>query len=129
MSFGFRACPQSLNVRTSKSSNYIWISDDFLSTLLHQFAVSKRCVRNGSSVPGPLEFRKRAAKRRMMNLTVVATQSIPIDLRAFAGMHGNSVEKGMRWEAPIQPSKSLDPTSRGESKTTLTSIFVILKSL
>ena len=115
MSFGSRAYPRSLHTRGLRSASYIWISDDFLSNLLHQFTLSKRLVRHGSSVPGPLEFRKRASKRRVMNMAVMGAQSMPIDSGAFAIMHGSVIEKGMRWEAPLQSMESPHSTSGEES--------------
>ncbi|KAL8699208.1 MAG: hypothetical protein Q9201_006136 [Fulgogasparrea decipioides] len=49
-------------------SDHIWITDEVLDHALHRFTLLQIGRRNGSAIPGPLEARKRAAKRRMMDL-------------------------------------------------------------
>ena len=50
----------------SNNNNHIWISDELLSEAFNAYArVSHSARRYGSNVPGPLEARRRASKRRM----------------------------------------------------------------
>ena len=47
---------------------HIWITDEILNQALHAFTLFKSPRRYGSAIPGPLEARRRLAKRRMMDL-------------------------------------------------------------
>ena len=72
--------------RSRLSSSYgesIWISDDLLSEALHRFTYTQR--RHGSSVPGPLEARKRATKRKNTSLASVAGNGAPFDVGVLLG--------------------------------------------
>ena len=81
-----------LNVgrRASHSStpsrlDWVWIPDQLLSSAFHRFAVSHHHPlqrRNGSNVPGPLEARRRLARRRVNYLnsradTGIESSSLP----------------------------------------------------
>jgi len=61
------ACRRAVQSLQSSSSQHIWISDDLLTGALNRFFLSScpQQKRHGSHVPGPLEARRRAAKRRM----------------------------------------------------------------
>ncbi|EUC48414.1 hypothetical protein COCMIDRAFT_87355 [Bipolaris oryzae ATCC 44560] len=61
------ACRRAVQSLQLPTAHHIWISDDLLVRALHSFFPSS-CPhqrRHGSNVPGPLEARRRAAKRRM----------------------------------------------------------------
>jgi hypothetical protein len=61
------ACRRAVQSLQLPTAHHIWISDDLLARALHRFFPSS-CPhqrRHGSHVPGPLEARRRAAKRRM----------------------------------------------------------------
>ncbi|KAK5103119.1 hypothetical protein LTS08_003923 [Lithohypha guttulata] len=55
-------CNASRSRLVKRSSAHVWISDDLLSETFDAFTRSQR--RHGSNVPGPLEARRRAAKRK-----------------------------------------------------------------
>ena len=60
---------QTLTLKASK--DYIWISEDVLNSAMQRFAHGRVPKRHVGLAPGPLEARKRAARRRMMNLAQV----------------------------------------------------------
>lgn len=85
-------------------SNHIWISDELLSEAFNRYVrVSHASRRYGSNVPGPLEARKRAAKRRMGCAVAASNMGPPGgDFGALfgGGNGGNKVENGWSWTAP-----------------------------
>ncbi|MCJ1394295.1 hypothetical protein MMC18_007173 [Xylographa bjoerkii] len=98
------------------SPSFIWISDEYLQTLIRSFTVPKKCIRHGSSVPGPLEARRRSAKRRMMNLA--SSQGSCLDDGGLSmGMGEALSQKNLKWEPPAQldqlnkvpPKKHVNP--------------------
>lgn len=103
---------------TPFGSNHIWISDEVLSEAFNRFVrVSHTSRRHGSNVPGPLEARKRSAKRRMGCAVAAANMGPPGGdfgalFGAGAGAGGNAVEKGWSWTAPgsrpVPTQKALD---------------------
>lgn len=94
---------------TPFGSNHTWISEELLSEAFNRYVrVSHATRRYGSNVPGPLEARRRASKRRM-GCAVAPTSMGPPggDFGALfgAGAGGNAVENGWTWKAPgIQPA-------------------------
>lgn len=58
------------SVGATKCSSHVWISDDLLAHTFSAFVKTHR--RHGSNVPGPLEARKRAAKRRTTTLAQIS---------------------------------------------------------
>ena len=101
---------------TPFGSNHIWISDELLSEAFNSYLrVSHATRRYGSNVPGPLEARRRASKRRM-GCAVAATSMGPPggDFGALfgAGAAGNAVEGGWSWKAPgVQSSPTKTTTN------------------
>jgi len=99
-------------------SNHIWISDDILSEAFNRYVrVSHASRRYGSNVPGPLEARRRASKRRM-GCAVAATSMGPPggDFGALFGSGsggGNAVESGWTWKAPGTQPAPTTTTSNG----------------
>ena len=93
-----------LSNRLARPLDYAWIGDDFLRLTLHDFVRSKRGERHGSSVPGPLESRKRASKRRMVNAAAVSG-SWDIDPSLIPG-----------WGIPAKPRKGRQQVSEGTPK-------------
>ena len=81
---GPHACNRMLRSRISAScTEAVWISDDTLNNALHRYICLQK--RHGSSVPGPLEARRRANKRRNTNLASNAGNHAPIDVGALLG--------------------------------------------
>ncbi|KAK0318998.1 hypothetical protein LTR82_010098 [Friedmanniomyces endolithicus] len=88
-------------------STAIWITDDLLAEAFHRFVrVSQTHAhrRHGSSNPGPLEARRRHARRRMGLASAVPVGEPPVvDLGALFGLGARSPaqpEKSWKWEAP-----------------------------
>ncbi|KAK5685813.1 hypothetical protein LTS10_001926 [Elasticomyces elasticus] len=84
-----------------------WITDDILAEAFHRFARVSHTynpARHASSTPGPLEARRRHARRRMGLAAAAASNGPPmIDIGAMFGMGAKmpaQPEKSWRWEAP-----------------------------
>ncbi|KAF2400035.1 hypothetical protein EJ06DRAFT_582608 [Trichodelitschia bisporula] len=74
----------------------LWITDDVLSNAWHRFLTS-RTKRHGSNVPGPLEARKRLARRRMAGLSVVGAPGQDL---GFMFLNGPPRQNELSWEPP-----------------------------
>jgi len=61
----------------------IWISDALLAASFNHFARGSR--RHGSHVPGPLEARRRTAKRRNTNLAYTALRESTVEASVLLG--------------------------------------------
>lgn len=83
-------------------TEHVWISDDLLHRALHKFILSGASRRHGSYVPGPLEARRRTAKRRMVNLAE-ARGGGAIDLDLLAGSNPGQDPWAWRWQSPNLP--------------------------
>jgi hypothetical protein len=61
------ACRRAVQSLQAPAPQHIWVPDEVLSLAVHRFfhSTCPQQKRHGSNVPGPLEARKRAAKRRM----------------------------------------------------------------
>ncbi|KAL8674564.1 MAG: hypothetical protein Q9168_001007 [Polycauliona sp. 1 TL-2023] len=90
-------------------SDHIWISDDILDHAVSRYM--KLCVgrRHGSAVPGPLEARKRAAKRRLMGLapTMGGLDPHPGFLAGLGRGHEN--QQSWQWQNPKLPQSKHPP--------------------
>ncbi|KAK5690399.1 hypothetical protein LTR97_012267 [Elasticomyces elasticus] len=91
----------------SSSQTVHWITDDILAEAFHRFARVSHTynpARHASSTPGPLEARRRHARRRMGLAAAAASNGPPmIDIGAMFGMGAKmpaQPEKSWRWEAP-----------------------------
>jgi hypothetical protein len=98
------ACRRAVQSLQSPAAQHIWISDDLLTAALSQFFRSScpQQKRHGSHVPGPLEARRRAAKRRMTASAGFYPQESfpqPFSLSAFFGFRKDS-QPTWRYEAP-----------------------------
>jgi hypothetical protein len=70
-------------LQQSPASTSIWISDFLLAEPIQRFTCVHR--RHGSSVPGPLEARRRATRRRSTSLASVGPNGPPIDVGSLFG--------------------------------------------
>jgi hypothetical protein len=113
----------------AQADNCIWISDEILSTTFERFAARKPtrqglgCRRHGSSVPGPLEARRRLAKRKMMSLsTPGATGSHPPDWSLEALWAQERAEKAQKeigkfkWQAPFPRQADAKPERKANNQ-------------
>ena len=90
--------PRSLKPPT----DHIWIGDDILNHTLHRFILLSAHRRHGSHVPGPLEARRRAAKRRLMNVAPVGAPNAT-DSGFLAGLRRRE-PSDFQWQAPNSPT-------------------------
>lgn len=99
---------------------HIWISDELLSEAFNRFLrVSQSHRRHGSSVPGPLEAKRRLGKRRLGLEAASRGGSSPgFDFGALFGSRvkaPTSSEQAWIWEAPqahvprLSPAEDLPP--------------------
>ena len=84
----------------------IWIPDSLLAESLHR--VTCRHRRHGSSVPGPLEARKRATRRKNTNLASSGQGGPQIEV---VSMFGPGVKQ--EWWTSGSP-EAVPPASRGK---------------
>ena len=89
------------------SAAYIWINDDLLAQAFSRFSsrVIWTAKRHGSSVPGPLEARRRLARRRMVGLANHGGAPMPDFGSLFGtGSGTGSVDVGSLWKPPSNDS-------------------------
>jgi hypothetical protein len=97
-------CCRAVQSLQPTAPQHIWISDELLSSTLHRFFrnSSPHQKRHGSHVPGPLEARRRAAKRRMtVSANFYPQDSFPssFNLGALFGFR-SSPQPSWRYEPP-----------------------------
>ncbi|KAK8221991.1 hypothetical protein M8818_000158 [Zalaria obscura] len=65
-----RVCQRATSRALGPPTTFIWIGDDLCANAFSRFvrASNSACKRYGSNVPGPLEARRRSAKRKMAGL-------------------------------------------------------------
>lgn len=90
MSFGRHAYRHVLKPPAAPSIDHPWVSDDLLAATFRRFAHGQR--RHGSCVPGPLEARRRLARRRN---TALAGMGPPVE--DIACLFGRNGREHMKW--------------------------------
>ena len=105
MSFSQHACRQAVRRRLSSPTDHIWISDDLLTNAFHRFTLGHCSRRHVGFAPGPLEARKRSAKRRMIYMAVVGGVRAT-DVGTLLGIDGGLEQPALRWESPTIPKQS-----------------------
>lgn len=94
-------------------ADHVWIADELLDAALRSFFHSPACRRKASFVPGPMEARKRAARRRMANIAPSALYGgAGVDPGFLSGLKKTQGTPEWRWEGPRQP---IPPKSAGIS--------------
>lgn len=91
MSLSRHACRHALKPSALPSTEHPWISDDLLAATFRRFANGQR--RHGSCVPGPLEARRRLAKRRNTALTGIGGGPA----EDIASLFGRNGREHMKW--------------------------------
>lgn len=98
------ACSRAVQRQIRTPCDSLWISDELLSSTFQRFClVTPPVRRNGSSVPGPLECRRRLGKRRITGLSEAVRLPIQ-DFGALWGISGAADRNQWQWEAPSIPS-------------------------
>lgn len=94
MSLGRRAY-RHVASSTPLAGDHVWVSEDFLATTFRRFANGQRQQqRYESRAPGPLESRRRLAKRRNTSLASVAGSGQWGDIACLFGKNG---KEHMKW--------------------------------
>lgn len=88
---------------------HVWISEDALDNAMRNFAHAKTSRRHVSLAPGPLEARKRATKRRMVNVAQVGGGG-GVDPALLQGLGGPLERRDWQWQSP---TPSVSRKSRG----------------
>lgn len=109
--------PRRLNAPSEAfTSSPIWISDAVLNETFERF--SRGCRRHGSHVPGPLESRKRAARRKNTSIAYAGASAAPLD---GLGLFGPGSQGGWwKQEPPHRHARGLPielPKARGTEHT------------
>ncbi|KIV90206.1 hypothetical protein PV10_07536 [Exophiala mesophila] len=114
----------------TRPANFVWISDELLAGTFARFCQR----RHGSCVPGPLEARRRAAKRKNTSLASQSWSPVPLDPALLSGRDQhvswwqsdkkvNSVEpktpKWLSWLLESQPSPSAPHAQSAKQDTVL----------
>ena len=98
MSLGRHVCCRRLRFNVSK--DHICIGVHFLNNAMHRFAHGRVSKRHVGLAPGPLEARKRATRRRMMNLAQVGGGG-SLDPNVLPGL-GSPGCMEWKWQCPEQ---------------------------
>lgn len=100
MSFGRHAYR---HVTSPSFCDHVWISEDLLAATFRRFADGQRQQRRYESrVPGPLEARRRLAKRRSTALAGVAGSGPGDNIPSLFGKNGR---EHMKWTDPREQEK------------------------
>lgn len=92
MSFSRHAYRHAVPPSSHSLVDHVWISEDFLASTFRRFANGQR--RYESRVPGPLEARRRLAKRRNTALASLAGSGPLDDIGCLFGRNGR---EHMKW--------------------------------
>ncbi|RAL16262.1 uncharacterized protein BO97DRAFT_440066 [Aspergillus homomorphus CBS 101889] len=118
MSLGRHAYRHAVQPASAGLVDHVWISDDLLASAFQRFVKTQR--RHASRVPGPLEARRRLARRK--NCAMAAMPSaMPPD--AIAGLFGRDGRQHLNWQNDhhvqmfpfSSPNDSAQPSESGSS--------------
>jgi hypothetical protein len=104
------ACRRAVHSLNPPPSSYVWITDDLLDLTVNRFFRSgcRHQKRHGSQVPGPLEARRRAVKRRMTLQAHLPSAGPSLPLFSFGALFAGRLSPKQLWRyeppsAPISP--------------------------
>ncbi|KAL9000697.1 MAG: hypothetical protein Q9169_000733 [Polycauliona sp. 2 TL-2023] len=103
-----------IKLKLTHPSDHIWISDDILNHAISRYMQLHVGRRHGSAVPGPLEARKRAAKRRVMGLAPTLGGLDPHPAFIAGLGRGQENQQSWQWQSPNLP-QSKHPPRLGDS--------------
>lgn len=109
MPLGRHAYRHAIQPSTSPIFDHIWISEDYLASTFRRFANHQR--RHESRVPGPLEARRRLAKRKNTALAGVGGPGPLDDIGCLFGRDGRQHLKWTDLRAQSEAQGELGDTS------------------
>ncbi|KAF2641500.1 hypothetical protein P280DRAFT_517698 [Massarina eburnea CBS 473.64] len=119
------ACHRAVQTLNPDPAQHVWVPDDLLARAVHRF-FRVNCThqkRHGSHVPGPLEARRRAPKRRMTAQANIYPQAgfVPplFNFGALFGSHQRGEPK-WRYQPPAAPTEDPGPTMSTQPSPTET---------
>ena len=92
-----------LPLHTKAPNDFVWISEDVLDSAISHFSRGRISRRHVGLAPGPLEARKRVAKRRMVNLAQVGGGG-DIDPSLLHGLGRGPGQMSWQWQSPTTPA-------------------------
>jgi hypothetical protein len=95
------ACCRAVPSSHSTALDHVWISEDVLSQAVARFfrTTCPQQRRHGSNVPGPLEARRRAAKRRMtLQSNMDVAGGMPPPLFSFGALFASRQPREPMWK-------------------------------
>ncbi|OJJ77840.1 hypothetical protein ASPBRDRAFT_25465 [Aspergillus brasiliensis CBS 101740] len=95
----YRHAPSSSSSKNNFLLDHVWISEDFLASAFRRFANNNGQRRYESRVPGPLEARRRLAKRRNTALAGLAGTGPLDDIACLFGRNGR---EHLKWTTSKQ---------------------------
>lgn len=103
MLLGRTPCCTAVKRKLRVPSEEIWITDKTLAWAFQRLCLlSRPSRRHGTSVPGPMECRRRLGKRRMAHFSE-AVRPPAHDFAALWGFRGAKENNIWQWEAPHKP--------------------------
>ena len=105
------------------TEHHLWITDDIFNDPLSRFELAALSRKHGSFVPGPLEARRRAAKRRMVNLAQTGGGAVA-EPTLLSERNSDQYSKEWQWQppsillAPMPPQKGQECRHLYSSLTT-----------
>ena len=105
MLLGRTSCCTAVKRKLRVPSEEIWITDTTLAWAFQRLCLlSRPSRRHGTSVPGPMECRRRLGKRRMAHFSEAVRPPVH-DFAALWGLRGTKENNNWQWEAPYKPSE------------------------
>lgn len=105
------------------TEHHLWITDDIFNDSLSRFALAAISRKHGSFVPGPLEARRRAAKRRMVNLAKTSGGVVKEPV-LFSEINPDQFAKEWQWQSPSLPLVPVSPQQGQKCKHVPSSLTI-----
>ncbi|OTA92119.1 hypothetical protein M434DRAFT_396672 [Hypoxylon sp. CO27-5] len=97
-------CRRAAHRHIRPQTDSIWVPEALLATAFERYCVTSRTIaRHGSSVPGPMESRKRTGKRRMGEISLGQSHSAS----PLWGLENLADLTQWQWKPPLSPDARL----------------------
>lgn len=105
------------------TEHQLWITDDIFNDSLSRSALAALSRKHGSFVPGPLEARRRAAKRRMVNLAKTGG-GVVNEAILFSETNHDQYSNEWQWKPPSISLAPVPPQQGQECKLVPSSLTI-----